>query len=160
MAAIRQKIYPLCKISAQTLNICYRPQTLSRLISTSNKNKDTTTIDEAIVSKPKVVEKTKAQVAKNEDWITYGFSFKDEETDRITMHLVMFTSITIVMVGGAFVLAYMPDLRAKDWLRRESFLELNRRERLGLPIINPDLVNPADVILPSDEELGDTEIII
>ena len=36
---------------------------------------------------------------------------------------------------------------------RESFLELDRREKNGLPLISRDYVDPSLIELPSDEEL-------
>jgi NADH dehydrogenase (ubiquinone) 1 beta subcomplex subunit 11 len=47
-----------------------------------------------------------------------------------------------------------------DWSQREAFLELRRREAAGLPLIDCNLVEPSKISLPSDEELGTTEIII
>lgn len=43
---------------------------------------------------------------------------------------------------------------------REAYLQLHRREKLGLPLVDKNLIDPAKIELPSDEELGDTEIII
>lgn len=37
-------------------------------------------------------------------------------------------------------------------------MELDRRERLGLPLIDPNLVDPAKIDLPTDEELGDYKV--
>lgn len=42
----------------------------------------------------------------------------------------------------------------EDWSLREAFLELDRREALGLPLIDPNLVDPSKIQLPTDEELG------
>ena len=47
-----------------------------------------------------------------------------------------------------------------DWSRREAFLELRRREELGLPRIDKNLVPPEKLYLPTDEELGDSKIVI
>lgn len=47
-----------------------------------------------------------------------------------------------------------------DWYQREAFLELRRREAAGLPLIDGNLVEPSKITLPSDEELGNTEIVI
>ena len=47
-----------------------------------------------------------------------------------------------------------------DWVAREARLELHRREKLGLPLVDKNYIDPAKIELPSDEELGDTEIII
>jgi NADH dehydrogenase (ubiquinone) 1 beta subcomplex subunit 11 len=46
------------------------------------------------------------------------------------------------------------------WAQREAYLELARREGTGLPLIDANLIEPSRVELPSDEELGDFEIII
>ena len=48
----------------------------------------------------------------------------------------------------------------RDWAQREAFLELRRREALGLPAIDPDLIPLDKIELPDDEELGNREIII
>lgn len=47
-----------------------------------------------------------------------------------------------------------------DWAQREAFLQLRKREAEGLPLIDPNLVDAEKIELPSDEELGNTEIII
>ncbi|VDP21962.1 unnamed protein product [Echinostoma caproni] len=48
-----------------------------------------------------------------------------------------------------------------DWAYREAYLELERRRRDGLPLIDRDLVPASRVKLPTDEELGpDFKIII
>uniref|UniRef100_A0A7R9I294 NADH dehydrogenase [ubiquinone] 1 beta subcomplex subunit 11, mitochondrial n=1 Tax=Timema bartmani TaxID=61472 RepID=A0A7R9I294_9NEOP len=65
--------------------------------------------------------------------------------------------------GGSdftFIFAYVPDFQLRDWAQREAFLELRRREQLGLPPIDRNLIDPEKITLPTDEELGDTEIII
>lgn len=43
---------------------------------------------------------------------------------------------------------------------REAYLELDRRERLGLPLVDPDLIPRDKVELPTEEELGDYKILI
>lgn len=73
---------------------------------------------------------------------------------------VMFFTVTIGLVGYAFVMMYFPDHRMRDWTAREAYIELARREALGLPLIDRNLVPPENVNLPSDEELGDFENII
>ena len=50
--------------------------------------------------------------------------------------------------------------RLKHWAQREAFLELERREREGLPLIDPNLIQAELVELPSEEEIGDLEIVI
>jgi len=59
------------------------------------------------------------------------------------------------------VLNYLNLLQSlHDWTVREAYLELDRRERLGLPLIDKNLVDPNLLELPSDEELGDTEVYV
>ena len=48
----------------------------------------------------------------------------------------------------------------KDWAQREAYLTLRHREAAGLALISKDYVDLAAISLPSEEELGDTEIII
>ena len=48
----------------------------------------------------------------------------------------------------------------KDWVSREAFLELARREKEGLPLIDANVVPIENIELPTDEELEDREIII
>ena len=55
---------------------------------------------------------------------------------------------------------YSPDSRYKEWAVREAYIELARREALGLPLIDADLVPRENINLPTEEELGDFEIII
>lgn len=56
--------------------------------------------------------------------------------------------------------AYLPDFNLRDWSVREALIELRRREAAGLPLIDANLIPPERIVLPSDEELGDTEIVI
>ncbi|VDP11027.1 unnamed protein product [Soboliphyme baturini] len=55
---------------------------------------------------------------------------------------------------------FRPNLR--EWAFREAYMEMERREKLGLPYISKDLIDPEKVklVLPTDEELGDFEIIV
>uniref|UniRef100_A0A1Y1JRF0 NADH dehydrogenase [ubiquinone] 1 beta subcomplex subunit 11, mitochondrial n=1 Tax=Photinus pyralis TaxID=7054 RepID=A0A1Y1JRF0_PHOPY len=99
-----------------------------------------------------------AKISSN--WISYGFDSKDEKWDRTVMHLSMFGGITLGLVLVAYGFMYAPDVNLKHWAQREAFLELRRREAKGLKPIDPNLVDPSLVILPSDEELGNTEVII
>jgi len=39
-------------------------------------------------------------------------------------------------------------------------MEIARREQLGLPLIDANFIDPSKIDLPSDEELGDFEIIV
>lgn len=124
----------------------------TRAISTSKKNSDTVTHAEPT--------EATSTAATGKNWVSYGFYTNDEKADRQTTHSVFFAAITLCMVIGGFVWAYMPDYQLRDWAQREAYLELRRREKLGLPLIDANLVDPKKFTLPSDEDLGDTEIII
>ncbi|XP_065349695.1 NADH dehydrogenase [ubiquinone] 1 beta subcomplex subunit 11, mitochondrial [Cloeon dipterum] len=126
-----------------------------RLISTSKKNSDTATLTD-------VLGKTEAKsgAVEKKNWVTYGFDFHSEKEDRFFMHIVLFTSVTVGLVMGSYLMAYYPDWGYHDWAQREAFLELRRREAEGLPLIDSNYVEPSKITLPSDEELGNTDIVI
>lgn len=122
-----------------------------RFVSTSKKNNETATVD---VCKPT------AKTTAEQNWISYGFVHTSKAADRNAMHSIMFASVTLCIAVAGFYLAYLPDFNLRDWAQREAFLELRRREENGLPLIDPNFIDPAKITLLSDEELGDTEIII
>lgn len=100
-----------------------------------------------------------AQFQKLGTWISYGFYEDSENKDRHAMHQTLFVCISLVVMGGGYLLTYLPDFKDYDWAAREGYLEL-RREQLGLPLIDPNFVDPSRFQLPTDEELGNREIII
>lgn len=120
-----------------------------------------TTIYRRITTTPRYYNdnKEETQLVKRK-WISYGFSKEDEALDRHALHLTMFVLVSIVIVLGSTVFAYLPDVRGRDWAQREAYLRLRYREENGLPLIDRNLIDPSKIILPTDEELGDTEIII
>ncbi|CAH0555669.1 unnamed protein product [Brassicogethes aeneus] len=122
-----------------------------RLVSTSKKNNDTVAAE---------VCDTAAKTAVDKNWVSYGFNHKTKEGDRNAMHSIFFVSVTLSIAVFGFVLAYLPDFGLKDWSQREAFIQLRHREKNGLPLVDPNLINPKLIVLPSDEELGNTEIII
>lgn len=97
---------------------------------------------------------------KQKNWVSWGFETTDREKDDNYLHATAFFGITLCMVITGFVWAYAPDPLLRDWTQREAFLVLRRREAAGLEPISRDYVDPAQIELPSDEELGDFEIII
>ena len=133
-------------------------------ISTSKKNKDTLVYPDDLFPKkapppPKTVEDF-AETKNPKSWISYGFDEENYEEDRHLKKGICFTLLTVVLCGGGFLLAYAPDIKQRDWIMREAYLELHRREKLGLPLVDKNFIDPSKIELPSDEELGDTEIII
>lgn len=119
-----------------------------------------TMIYRRIATTPRYYDNVKEKSLVKKKWVSYGFSEENEEEDRHTLHVTMFVLVTIVFVFGFTVMAYLPDVRGRDWAQREAYLQLRYREEHGLPLIDPNLIDPSKIILPSDEELGDTEIII
>lgn len=120
---------------------------VTRNISTSKKNSETATT----VCEPKQQDK---------NWVSYGFDYESKEDDTNAHHASYFFTITLCMVFGGFAWAYAPDVSLRDWAQREAFLELRRREKAGLPPIDPNYVNPKSVKLPKDAEMCDVEIVI
>lgn len=108
---------------------------------------------------PRYDQKEETQPVKKK-WVSYGFSQKDEATDVHALHMTMFVLVSICIVVGSTIMAYLPDLKDVDWAQREAYLQLRYREEHGLPLIDPNLIDPSKIKLPSDEELGDTDIII
>ena len=51
-------------------------------------------------------------------------------------------------------------IRLQHWAKREAFLELERRHKLGLPYVNKDYVDPKQIDLPSEEELAQIDVEI
>ena len=93
-------------------------------------------------------------------WVSYGYFYDDEKKDRQAMHLSFFFSISIALVCSFLILGYTPDPFLKDWAQREAYFQLRYREEHGLPPIDPNLIDPSKIKLPTEEELGYTEIII
>lgn len=93
-------------------------------------------------------------------WGSYGFDHENKEADRQAMHITFFTCISVVLVFGTLIIAYAPDPLLKDWAQREAYLQLRYREENGLPLIDPNLIDPSKFTLPSEEEIVDVEIII
>lgn len=126
-----------------------------RFISTSPKKSDTA----AVATGPKTVEDF-ANPDLKKNWVYWGFESRDQEADYNATHATFFFSVTVCLVGVSFIYFYQPDFLGRDWAQREAYLELRRREAAGLEPISPHYIDPAHIELPSDEELGNTEIII
>lgn len=127
-------------------------QTL-RAISTSPKNRETVAI-------PQESKKTEEQASSNKNWVSYGFSTTNQTEDRNSMKSSFFFSVTLCIVWGTLMWAYLPDIHLRDWSQREAYLELRRREAAGQEPISRDYIEASQMVLPSDEELGDMEVII
>lgn len=124
-----------------------------RGIKTSTKKDETVTAPASVT-----VEDFANPSPKN--WMSYGFDYKTESEDRKATKSTFFVAVTLCLVWGTFYWSYLPDTQLRNWAQREGFLELRRREQAGLDLISPNYVEPANISLPSDEDLGATEIII
>lgn len=126
----------------------------SRTINMSSKPK------QASNGTPTTCSKNNTSVDQSKNWISWGFDEDCKFLDRITSHATFFITISVCIVGGGFVIAYSPDPGMNEWSQREAYLQLRYKEENGLPPIDINYVDPAKITLPTDEELGDTEIII
>lgn len=127
---------------------------ISRAIKTSSKK------DETAASIPAPVTKEDFANPNPKNWVSYGFDSKDKTNDRKSTRASFFFAVTLCLAWGTFYWSYLPDTQSRDWAQREGFLELRRREMAGVDLISPNYIDPAQMVLPSDDELGDTEIII
>jgi len=94
------------------------------------------------------------------NWISYGYYQDDRELDRDTHALLMFGIVTVCTVFTSFMIAYLPDWRLQDWGVREGHLELARREKNGLPLIDRELVPVSRIQLPTEEELVGQDVYL
>lgn len=151
-------------IRPKTFDLVRNVQRSMRLASTSSKKNDTavgTAKAEVSTDKPSdVIDFSIEGVRKSKQWVSYGFDLRNKEWDRQVMRGTMFTMVTVMLVCSGFVFAYAPEPHQSDWALREAYLRLREREAAGLNPIDADLVDPSTVVLPSDEELGDVELII
>jgi len=129
-------------------------------ISTSKKNKDAVTVTDKVHHDEQVSKTTENIEEKEENWMSFGYSLTDREEDEWAHHLLMFSGITIALCWGTFFVAYYPDFKDHAWAQREAYLELERRQSASLPLIDANLIDPANIDLPADDELADFEIII
>jgi len=131
-----------------------------RPISTSKKNRDITVTAGGDKKDDKPDPGDFSYEAAKKKWISFGFHWETEEQDLTVRNFVMFTSVTCLIVLFSFVVSYFPDVKRRHWFQREAYIELARREALGLPLISEDLVPPSSINLPTEEELGNFEIIV
>jgi len=127
-------------------------------ISTSKKDRET--ITPQITTTAQETKSEAASGTKKKTWQSLGYDWNDQDTDQNYANGIFFYTVTLGLVCSGFIIAYWPDHQLRNWSQREAHIELARREALGLPHIDPNYVPPESVYLPSEEELGDFEIII
>ncbi|XP_003739380.1 NADH dehydrogenase [ubiquinone] 1 beta subcomplex subunit 11, mitochondrial [Galendromus occidentalis] len=137
---------------------------LIRLISSSEKKTSSAVANRSfgrseemppneIANPPRTPEDFIDAVKKPRNWISYGYSYYDKERDADVYHATMFFLVSLMVVVGSAWIAYLPDWRQQDWALREAYLELARREKYGLPLVDKDLVPVDRINLPSEEFL-------
>lgn len=151
-------------IRPKTFDLVRNVQRSMRLVSTSSKKTDKavgTAKAEVSADKPDdVIDFSIEGVRKSKQWVSYGFDLKNKEWDRQVMRGSMFSMITVALVCSGFIFAYAPEPHQSDWALREGYIRLREREAAGLEPIDPNLIDPSTVELPSDEQLGNVELII
>lgn len=87
-------------------------------------------------------------------WLSTGFDWTNPVRDKYLYHEFLFFVMFGIIVGG-WAFYYSPDMRLSSWARREAFLRTAKREALGLPLIDRNLIDPERIVLPTEEELED-----
>jgi len=95
----------------------------------------------------------KSDLDSAEHWVSFGYDYHDREADVATHRTLAFVTV-FQLIAITFYANYVPDFNRRDWCQREAYLEIARREALGLPLVDPDYIPPEKMLLPSDEELA------
>ncbi|XP_072026792.1 NADH dehydrogenase [ubiquinone] 1 beta subcomplex subunit 11, mitochondrial-like [Amphiura filiformis] len=84
--------------------------------------------------------------------------YNDPIDDAYTSKVVLFSTLSITFVGIFFYCKYIPDLRQRDWSRREALRVMAEKEAAGETLlINPDFIPLDKLIVPTDEEMDAVE---
>lgn len=107
---------------------------------------------------PKTVEEFKNPTGYEKNWLSLGISFTQYDEDRKEYHFYVGMSVIIIFVLVPFYRIYSPDqlywgCPERIWAKREARLRLEQREKLGLPLIDPDYVPRHTVKLPPMSEI-------
>lgn len=92
-------------------------------------------------------------------WPSYGFDYTNPIVDNYYHHELFFGFMLFGIVSVT-LLAYAPDFKDRDWAKREAYLRTHKREALGLPLIDRNIVDPDRIVLPTEEELGDFPVTL
>jgi len=95
----------------------------------------------------------KSDLDSAENWVSLGYDFHNRQEDA-AMHRLMGFLTVFQLMALCFYWNYNTDFKKHDWAQREAYLEIARREALGLPLIDPDYIPPEKMLLPTDEELA------
>ncbi|XP_065581015.1 NADH dehydrogenase [ubiquinone] 1 beta subcomplex subunit 11, mitochondrial-like [Artemia franciscana] len=130
---------------------------LSRVLSTSQSKNDTIAADPVGAAQSQA--QSNQEENENKGYYSWGF---DEEKfyDQTLGHTLFFSLFTVGLIVYPLLYMNRPDYSLENWAHREAYLELNRRESEGLPLVDPNYIDPAKVIIPSDEDLKEQGIRI
>lgn len=87
-------------------------------------------------------------------WNSRGFDWTNPVADKYYYHEAFFIAV-FGSIYTMWLLSYAPDYKLREWSKREAFLRTHKREALGLPLIDRDVVDPDRIVLPTEEEIGD-----
>lgn len=85
-------------------------------------------------------------------WQSLGCDWTNPVRDKYMYHETLAVCVFGFM-WSFWIWYYGPDFKLKDWARREAYLRTVKREALGLPLIDKNIVDPERVVLPTEEEL-------
>ena len=91
-------------------------------------------------------------------WHSHGMDTFDQTADRFYMHLASFLFLTCMWCVFFISKWYRHDEPLNDWALREAYFEIERREKLGLPLIDKNYIPPEKVNLPTEEELEGRQV--
>lgn len=90
-------------------------------------------------------------------WKSLGFDYTNPTIDKYMAHEAVFIFMAGFLIC-TWLYAYGPDMKYKEWAKREAFLRTHKREALGLPLIDRDVIDPERMVLPTEEEIGDYDV--
>ncbi|XP_071484884.1 NADH dehydrogenase [ubiquinone] 1 beta subcomplex subunit 11, mitochondrial-like [Diadema antillarum] len=88
--------------------------------------------------------------ATDSGYVTHGFH-PDPYWDTWTYRIVFFTTISVALVFGPFLLHYAPDATGREWAMKEAQIVLDERRAAGQPVIEPDFIDPSKLVLPESD---------
>ena len=91
-------------------------------------------------------------------WHSYGYDSFDKTADRFYAHVVTFLFCTCMWAVFFIHKWYRHDEPLNDWALREAYFEIQRRQELGLPVIDRNYIPPEKVNLPTEEELEGRQV--
>lgn len=92
-------------------------------------------------------------------WVPYGEDYTNPIADKYYMHETM-ASMIFAFIVGMWLWSYAPDYKLHEWSKREAYLRTHKREALGLPLIDRNVVDPERITLPTEEELGNFHVTL